>query len=323
MLRCKQSSAFPLLLFGLLILVLAACSPQPAVTASPLLPEPKVTYIVEASPTPLAVTEPAVPLSSATPPQITLLPTETQLPATATPFTGTPTPSRVVERTFFSQISQKEQTLKVYLPPGYTADPQKPYPLLILLHGLGYDSTQWLRLGIPEAADALIQAGSIAPLVIVMPQEENTLLGYENSTFGRVVSDEILPWTREQYPVCTERICTAIGGISRGAAWAASLGFDQWDVFGEVGLHSVPGTLDYLPDLVMAIPPERKPRVYMDIGKDDVSYQKVMEFTEMLKEAFVVHTLNIQPGEHDEEYWSAHVSDYLRWYSEGWQHLYR
>ena len=58
---------------------------------------------------------------------------------------------------------------RVYLPPGYT-EGTRHYPSLYLLHGMGGSDREWQDLGIASAADRLIAAGQIAPLIIVMPE---------------------------------------------------------------------------------------------------------------------------------------------------------
>lgn len=54
----------------------------------------------------------------------------------------------------------------VYLPPGY-ADSTDAYPSLYLLHGRGDTQAAWQRVA--ADLDELIAAGSIPPMVVVMP----------------------------------------------------------------------------------------------------------------------------------------------------------
>src|SRR6478736_7005132 len=61
------------------------------------------------------------------------------------------------------------QQAEVYLPACYAADRSRRYPAVYLLHGGSADQTQWRDVGITTAADGLIAAGDLPPLVIVMP----------------------------------------------------------------------------------------------------------------------------------------------------------
>ncbi len=58
--------------------------------------------------------------------------------------------------------------MNVYTPPGYT--PEKKYPVLYLLHGIGGDETEWQRFAKPDVLlDNLIADGKAEPMLIVMP----------------------------------------------------------------------------------------------------------------------------------------------------------
>ena len=50
----------------------------------------------------------------------------------------------------------------------------------------------------------------------------------------------MLPLMDANYAVSTDRNCRALGGISRGAAWSAMLGVENWEEFAAIGTHSVP-----------------------------------------------------------------------------------
>src|SRR5688572_30583543 len=56
----------------------------------------------------------------------------------------------------------------VYTPPGYS--PEKKYPVLYLLHGIGGDETEWQRFAKPNLLlDNLLAEGKAVPMIIVMP----------------------------------------------------------------------------------------------------------------------------------------------------------
>ncbi len=58
--------------------------------------------------------------------------------------------------------------MKVYTPPGYSAE--KKYPVLYLLHGIGGDETEWQRFCTPGVIlDNLIADGKAVPMIVVMP----------------------------------------------------------------------------------------------------------------------------------------------------------
>lgn len=257
--------------------------------------------------------------------EVKLPATDTAAPPTPTvavpPATPSPSPtwpavssSRVEVLFFDSSNYPKDIITRVYLPPGYDPDREVPYPVLVMLHGLTQKGSQWEDLGLLDAADDLIAAGEIDPMVIILPEEYFSTKGYSETTFAEVLVDELLPYLYSQYNLCQERECTAIGGLSRGAGWAARLVFTRWEVFGVAGLHSMP--LPFLPlaEWIRAIPPGSMPKLYMDIGTEDVEYWNARDFDALLNLLEIPHEWVVQPGVHAAEYWSAHVRDYLLWY---------
>ena len=213
---------------------------------------------------------------------------------------------------------------RVYLPPCFDSGEGAPYPVLYMIHGQTFADDQWPRLGIAEAADALIAGQGAQPFLIVMPREDNTFADIYLSAFSTDVIEGLIPWVDENYPTCARRECRAIGGLSRGGAWALHLGFIHWELFGAIGAHSTPPfntTPRQFPGWVQQIPPGALPRVYMDIGRGDPYLSMASAFEEQLTGAGVPHDWYLFNGTHDEEYWSAHTGDYLAWYAANWANL--
>ncbi len=66
------------------------------------------------------------------------------------------------------------------------------------------------------------------------------------------------------------------------------------------------------------IPADQFPSMYLDIGDADRYLPSATEFEGLLTQYQVPHTWLVNQGEHVEEYWQAHVEEYLRWYSRNW-----
>jgi enterochelin esterase-like enzyme len=214
---------------------------------------------------------------------------------------------------------------RVYLPPCFDASlPETSavrYPVLYLIHGQTFADDQWERLGIGAAADALIQAGTAPPFLIVLPREADTFADIYLSSFRQDVIEGLIPWMDANYPTCTARACRAIGGLSRGGAWAIHLGFSNWILFGAIGAHSTPPfntDARLLPGWLAQIPEGQAPRIYMDAGRRDPYLQMASAFEQQLTEVGVAHEWYLFNGQHDEAYWAAHAADYLAWYTRPW-----
>ena len=212
--------------------------------------------------------------------------------------------------------------VRVYQPPCYDKDAADPgYPVLILLHGQSFNEDQWERLGVVEMADRMILGGYAPPFMIVMPRESRDLVDPKEAVYGEELVDVILPWVDEHYATCTQRECRAIGGISRGAAWAVREGLMEWESFGAIGAHSLPpfrGDIYSLPYWLAAFPSTERPRLYLDIGIEDRYFEAGVLFEAALTDYRVPHEWHLNRGGHNEAYWGAHAEDYLRWYAAGW-----
>ncbi len=288
------------------IFLLAACQPLPRLTPTPTVTQPQ---------------------NSATPPNT--LPVPTGTPAIATN-TSTPSPSstptchasqgEVHEMLIDSAIKATALAVRVYLPPCYLQDGRQSYPVLYLLHALSYNNDQWQRFGMLEAADKLISAGEIAPMIIIMPTEPDFYLP-ETSQYPQILLDEIIPWVDATYPTKAVREYRAIGGVSRGAGWAVHLGLKYWQSFGSIGAHSLPlfkSDHEQIHAWLTKIPQDEYPRIFLDIGNMDGEVKSAQAFEAVITTFNIPHEWYFFIGEHDETYWAAHVEQYLRWYAAVW-----
>lgn len=211
---------------------------------------------------------------------------------------------------------------RLYLPPCYEQQPYRTYPLLILLHGQNYTDAQWDRLGVDELLDRQIPSGRLPPMVVFMPRERTWELP-DDSSFDEALMQEALPWLEARYRLRKDRKYRAIGGISRGAAWAIRLGLVYWQVFGAIGGHSPPVFAgDGLRVLAWleAIPEGQWPRIYLDIG--DADRQEILlsarEFEAQLTRLGIPHEWYFNVGRHTPGYWQRNLHRYLRWYAQPW-----
>ncbi len=305
------------ILLVIILACLAGCNPAPS--------------IVEAFSPAKATFTPFIPVTWTPTPAVTathtIMPSPTFTPLPSPTFTSTPFICREVH----GKIERLEEedgspdqpplTFRIYKPPCYGEVPGKTYPVLYIIHGQSFTDDQWDRLGIDEVADRLIASEQASPFLIVMPLEENTWPDPFETRFGFTLSDELVPWIDQHYATCAERSCRAIGGLSRGGGWAIHMGFTRWDLYGAIGAHSTPVFLSdpyRLPAWLKEIPQDQWPRIYMDIGKSDYFIQYAQEFEVLLTQYQVPHEYHLNEGTHNEEYWSQHVEEYLRWYTQAW-----
>lgn len=312
---------FTLLFFWFsLFSLLAACDPMMPYAA----PTPQV-IIVTAPPT---ATRPA----TATPTP-TRLPTLTPTPADTPTPTGEPCEQENGEVLAFdrfpSEVAGENLRYRVYVPPCYQQS-QRRYPVLYLLHGASYNERHWEQVGVIEAAEQGRRLGVLGPLLIVMPYLG--AIGNRDSfppdtSYESVVLEELIPAVDRDFCTWSDRQHRAIGGISRGGFWAYTLALRHPDVFGIVGGHSAFFDEDSAPpannplDLALngAFLEDANLRLYLDNGAADPAGTELQLFSSRLSSRGIPHTYLINPvGGHDNDYWSAHVAEYLQFYTEDW-----
>jgi enterochelin esterase-like enzyme len=296
----RQATAFSLrsaLFLILSTLLLAACQPQAAPTGTA---EPVSTVAV--TPTPDEAAQ-----------------------ATAEAALPSPTPDcrqqggTLSSEMIFSEDLADYLLFDVYLPPCYEADAEVRYPVVYLLHGLSYQQDQWPRLGLTATLDALVAEGEISPFIAILPLEF-PFTPPQVSMFGSALTTELIPWVDEHYRTLADKDYRAIGGVSRGAAWALRLGFERYDLFARVGAHSLPPfEADGSRMLTwMQFADEDLPLFFIDIGRNDQEKITAEAFADQLDWYAIPHEWYLFNGGHTEAYWSSHLEEYLRWYTADW-----
>ncbi|HKJ37952.1 MAG TPA: alpha/beta hydrolase-fold protein [Anaerolineales bacterium] len=293
--RTRQATKLTIILLALLA-GLSACAPsdQPLPTLTPLpptsAPEPTITFT--ASP-----------------------PTETPTP---TPLTCLTQPGRVEEGLLES--TKPPQAYFIYIPPCYDEKTDIRYPVLYLLHGQTYTADQWIRLGAVQALDDLILSGETMPFIIVFPDDRYWNLP-PGAGFGARLVDDLIPYIDSTYRTLPDRNHRAIGGLSRGAGWSFRLGFSRWDLFSVIGLHSLAvlqNDRSRVGKWIADIPPDSYPSIFMDIGDNDQELNMARTIESQLNDSGLSHEWHYYRGAHTEEYWRAHVDEYIAWYAEQW-----
>lgn len=280
-------------------------------------------------PLPVALTHPAPsptsaqPLASPTFPALTpfaLSPTPSPTPAVSFLPAACPEPRGRLERGVIAAPGlDKPMRYAVYLPP--CVQTISALPVLYLLHGQNYDEDQWIRLGAIETAERLRSAGEIPPFIIVFPYDYS----YKQPTeypFAQVFLRMLLPRIERDYSACSQAACRAIGGLSRGGAWAIHLGLRNPQVFGAVGAHSPAVFYSDMTTLRLRLSqadPATFPRVFIDVGRYDSQYQTARAFAGLLDEMNLPHEWHEYIGFHEEKYWATHLEEYLRWYAAAWR----
>ena len=231
----------------------------------------------------------------------------------------------VERRGYYSSIAATDMTYSMYLPPCYDQSNQV-YPVIYLMHGSNSDDRHWLELGLAETLDEQIATGALPPMIVALPfgnwiANENR---FDAVSWENVFLLEFLPEVEAAYRIDARQATRAIGGISRGGFWAFSIAFRHPDLFSAIGGHSAFFARRHAPpehnplDLALNAEGIESLRVWLDRGVDDFAGPNLDLMHERLNQRGIEHTYQVQPGEHNNQYWAQHVLEYLQFYAANW-----
>jgi enterochelin esterase-like enzyme len=149
----------------------------------------------------------------------------------------------VLERTVESPALGKLLPYSIYLPDGALGGGQR-LPVIYLLHGYGGDRSQWVASGrIEPMLDAAIAAGTLPPVIVVMPSAENSWY-VDSGRFGgpgdyeTAIVRDLVGEVDRTYPTRRDRRGRAIAGLSMGGFGALRIAFRHPQRFGAVAALS-------------------------------------------------------------------------------------
>ncbi len=151
---------------------------------------------------------------------------------------------------FRSEILDNERTIIVYLPPGYDNEPDRRYPVFYMHDGqnifdaaTSFGGVEWQ---VDEAAERLIEAGKIEPIIVVGIYNNADRMSEYRPAFGdgfgtrddlgsaytRFVVQEVKPFIEQAYRADPAREKTGVGGSSLGGLISLYMAREHADVFG-------------------------------------------------------------------------------------------
>ena len=191
-------------------------------------------------------------------------------------------PHGTVEQAWYPSptLHMDQRRMYIYLPPGYTANPTKKYPVLYLLHGGGGDEEQWVSMGRANIImDNLIATGKAVPMIVVMPNGNATQTvgqGYGNGptpspqqahppargpiparnpnaprtaprpqpyagSFPESLVNDVIPFVKKNYRVYGDKNHRAIAGLSMGGMHTVMATNNNPNLFAYIGVFSAGG----------------------------------------------------------------------------------
>ena len=239
---------------------------------------------------------------------------------------------------FRSRFLRNQRDLIVYVPPGYDEQPQRRFPVLYLHDGqnlfdraTAFGGQDW---NVHGAADYLIQAGSLEPILIVgiyntgksriqeyTPSKAPKIGGGRADRYGKFLLLEVMPFIQNEYRAQTSPQVTGIGGSSLGGLVSLYFGLKYPQTFGKIAAlsPSVWWNQRIILRFAAAATPQPRPRIWLDIGTREGP--KIVPDVELFRDVLVkrgwrenqdLHYERVEGGEHNEAAWSQRVGPFLQ-----------
>lgn len=253
-------------------------------------------------------------------------------------------PGQVVEiESFHATKLNNDRSLYVYLPPSYTSESTKAYPVLYVQDGKGaFLLSDWSKetLNMHSTADLLINQGLIDELIIVGisnigEQRASEYSHWDGFDYGRAIEgkgelyedfiiNDVMPYIESTYRVLKGRENTAIMGASLGGLVSYNIGMRHPELFSKVALLSP--YLGWGDELLLQKLTEgeykekRDIKMWMDIGEKEKELKdqmfkvgKVM-FESGYKPVDELAISVVSDGKHSEASWANRIDDILLFY---------
>jgi predicted alpha/beta superfamily hydrolase len=238
---------------------------------------------------------------------------------------------------FKSEFLKERRSLIVYLPPGYDATAARRYPTLYFHDGQNvFDKAtsvgeEW---GADEAAQQLIAAGEIEPLIMIgvyntgvhrIGEYTPTALpgkgGGHADAYGRMLVEELKPLIDRTYKTLPGAGSTGLAGSSLGGLLTMHLGLKYPAVFSRLAVLSPSIWWDKLVILreVNSLPAKLPFRIWLDTGTAEG--HEVLRDARALRDALqakgwvegqdlAYHEMD--GGQHNEASWGKRVGPFLK-----------
>lgn len=239
-----------------------------------------------------------------------------------------------------------DRRLSVYTPAGYEENPDRKYPVLYLLHGMGGDENAWLENGrLAQIMDKMIADGLTRSMIVVMPNgnpkmrispaERSLLTGAPQMAEYQVVDGsfeasfpEIVEFIDANFRTLPQKENRALAGLSMGGFHSLTISKEFPELFDYVGLFSAAThrTLNK-EGFIKCDKPEinrdyegKISRQFADglklywigIGKDDFLYESNVDYRKMLDNASLPYEYYESEGGHTWRNWR----DYIKIFSQ-------
>lgn len=137
-----------------------------------------------------------------------------------------------------------DRDVLVFLPPGYTTDISRRYPVVYALHGYSIGAEQWSHeIHVPQTIEGAFALGA-KEMIVVLPDSKTVHNGsmYSSSVttgdFEKFIAHDVIAYIDAHYRTIPDRLSRGLVGHSMGGYGATRIGMKHSDVFGSLYIMS-------------------------------------------------------------------------------------
>jgi enterochelin esterase-like enzyme len=132
----------------------------------------------------------------------------------------------------------------VFLPPSYSQEKQRRYPVVYALHGYSIGAEQWTQeIRVPQTIEGAFGQGA-REMIVVLPDSKTIYSGsfYSSSVttgdFEQFVSRDLVQYIDAHYRTIPNRTSRGLAGHSMGGYGTTRIGMKHPDVYGAIYIMS-------------------------------------------------------------------------------------
>ncbi len=193
---------------------------------------------------------------------------------------------------YYSNSLKGTNNAVVYLPPSYSENTDKTYPVFYLISGTTDTEEVYYKVGrVNYILDNLLAEGEAEEMIVVLPYGNPTKLLTTppknmmemGDVFGKDLINDLMPYVEANYRTTNDRDHRAIGGFSRGGNQGLACGLTNLDKFSYLCSYSsftstdIPNVYDNAADTN-----DKLHLFWLGVGTDDFLYGNARDYMEFL-----------------------------------------
>lgn len=200
-----------------------------------------------------------------------------------------------------AEVDSPDRAVTVYLPPSYAGDQKRRFPVVYLLHGIGWNETGFLE-GPPrlrQSADRLAGAQGFSEFIVITPSVSTAgRSGVYSAAWERFVAEDLVRHVDGTYRTLAHRMSRGVAGHDTGAAAAFRIGMTRPEVFANLYAMSVSDAVGVTREIdTYASNLDAYYSIAIDVGTGDPDLESNRALHATLTKLRIAHTFEEYDGD--------------------------